>query len=104
MSMKMGPKTVLTNAEEEVLVAYIKGSTRWAQPVTQKNVIDAVSTILRTEWEHGIQRTSPPSFGEKPKKWWRLFRQRHPEIIYRTPETDFLMKKYQQKCYLAVVC
>lgn len=88
MSMKMGPQTVLTNAEEEVLVAYIKGSTRRAQPVTLKNVIDAVSTILSTEREHGIQRTSPPSFGEKPKKkWWRLFKQRHPEVTYRTPET-----------------
>ncbi|XP_068229518.1 tigger transposable element-derived protein 1-like [Palaemon carinicauda] len=88
ISKKMGPKTVLTDAEEEVLVAYIKGSIRRANPVTKKNIIDAVSTILRTEREEGIERATPPSFTDKPKKkWWQLFRQRHPTVTYRTPET-----------------
>ncbi|XP_068214104.1 uncharacterized protein [Palaemon carinicauda] len=88
ISKKMGPKTVLTDTEEEVLVAYIKGSIRRANPVTKKNIIDAVSTILRTEREEGIERATPPSFTDKPKKkWWQLFRQRHPTVTYRTPET-----------------
>ncbi|XP_068233201.1 tigger transposable element-derived protein 1-like [Palaemon carinicauda] len=88
ISKKMGPKMVLTDAEEEVLVAYIKGSIRRANPVTKKNIIDAVSTILRTEREEGIERATPPSFTDKPKKkWWQLFRQRHPTVTYRTPET-----------------
>ena len=88
VSKKMGPSTVLTVAEEQVLVAYIKGAQRRAHPVTQKNILDAVGTILWTEREQGHQRQIPPSFGERPKKtWWRLFRGRHPEITFRTPET-----------------
>ena len=88
VSKKMGPGTVLTDAEEDILVAYIKGSLRRAQPVTRKNIFDAVSTILRTEREGGIKRKTPTNFQDAPRrKWWRLFRQRHPEITYRTPET-----------------
>ena len=88
VSKKMGPSTVLTEVEEQVLVAYIKGSQRRAHPVTQKNIMDAVGTILWTKREQGLQRKIPPSFGDKPKKtWWRLFRGRHPEITNRTPET-----------------
>lgn len=88
VSKKMGPSSVLTDAEEDVIVAYIKGSLRRAHPVTKKNVLDAVGTILRTERQEGFHRKIPPFFGEKPKrKWWRLFCSRHPEITLRTPET-----------------
>lgn len=88
IAKKMGPETILTSAEEDVLVAYIKGSLRRATPVTLKNIIDAVGTILRTEREEGHERKVPWAFKEEPKrKWWRLFRSRHPEITYRTPET-----------------
>ena len=84
----MGPKSLLTEAEEAVLIAYIKGSARRAQPVTRQNVLDAVTSILENEEEEGTHRRRPSSFDAAPKrKWWRLFRNRHPEIAIRTPET-----------------
>ena len=85
---QMGPKPLLTEAEEAVLVAYIKGSARRAHPVTKDNVINAVTTILHDEEAEGTHRQRPHLFHEGPKrKWWRLFTKRHPEICFRTPET-----------------
>ncbi|KAK3884531.1 hypothetical protein Pcinc_011204 [Petrolisthes cinctipes] len=87
MDGKRGPKPLLSNAEEEILVNYIKGACRRAHPVTKKNVLSAVERILQ-EAEHGYERKRPPSFtGNTPKqKWWTLFLKRHPTLSFRTPE------------------
>ncbi|XP_066985006.1 uncharacterized protein [Macrobrachium rosenbergii] len=89
MGMRMGPPTLLTAAEENVLVNYIKGSVQRAHPVSKKNIIDTVQAILEEEEAEGVVRNRPSSFyGNEPKrKWWRLFRSRHPTITYRTPES-----------------
>ena len=88
VSMKIGPPTLLTSAEESVLMNYIRGERQRAHPVTKNNVISAVTCILDDEVQAGIIRARPPSFeGYEPKrKWWRLFRARHPTLVFRTPE------------------
>lgn len=84
---KMGPSTLLSEAEEAVLVAYIHNSTKRATPVTKQNILDAVRTIMDAEREDGTERKKPHNVGDGPKRtWWRLFLKRHPEITYRTPE------------------
>ena len=63
----------------------------------------AVASILSDEAESGIDvhRKLPKSFDKLPKdKWWRLFRKRHPELTYRTPET---LSSARKNISLAVV-
>lgn len=94
MSIRKGPNTLLTEAEEQVIVNYITHSCKRAQPVTRINVMSAVAAILTEEVDSGTQRRLPPSFIEKPKaKWWRLFKKRHPQLTYRTPESLFTARK-----------
>ena len=89
MKPKPGPKTLLTDAEEQVLVNYIVTAAKRAHPVTKRNVIGAVKAILEDEIESGYEREIPPSFsGNEPKqKWWTLFLKRHPNVTFRTPES-----------------
>lgn len=88
MASKPGPKTLLTDAEEQVLVNYVTNGVKRAQPVTKNNLLDAVKDILQDEERMGIARKQPPSFSGEPKrKWWSLFLQRHPTLTFRTPES-----------------
>lgn len=43
----------------------------------------------KDELSKGVDRKRPPSFkGCTPKqKWWMLFRNRHPQLTFRTPES-----------------
>ena len=69
MKSKPGPKTLLTDAEEQVLVNYVTTATKRAHPVTKRNVISAVIGILQDEEERGFARRLPPSFnGREPKQ------------------------------------
>lgn len=88
VTSKPGPKTLLTNAEEQVLVNYVTSTVKRAHPVTKKNVLDAVKDILQDEGRMGIARKLPPSFRgtEVKQKWWSLFLKRHPELTFLTPE------------------
>ena len=90
MTMKLGPPTLLTEAEEQVIVNYITGSRKRAHPVTKRNVMNTVTHILDKEREMGIERNRPFSCSddnEPGEKWWKLFRKRHPTIVFRNPET-----------------
>lgn len=73
-SLNLGPKPLLTKAEEEVLVNYIIHAQKRAHPVTNGNVMNAVKCILEDEEGKGIQRQIPQSFyGNMTKqKWWKL--------------------------------
>ena len=43
---KKGPPSLLSEAEESVLVNYIENAVKRAHPVTKMNVLQAVKTIL----------------------------------------------------------
>lgn len=74
MTSKPGPKTLLTDAEEQVLVNYVVHACKRAHPVTKANVMQAVTCIIQEESQQGIIRKKPPSStGNAPKqKWWTL--------------------------------
>lgn len=66
---KPGPRPLLTEQEEQVLVNYINNSCQRAHPVTKSNIINAMNTILEEEVVQGIHRKRPPSFkGTVPKQ------------------------------------
>ena len=85
----MGPKGLLSDAEEKVLINYIKLSCERARPGTKNNVMNAVTTILSEERKANFKRNFPPSFVDDcpSEKWWRLFHDRNPTVVFRTPET-----------------
>ena len=89
---------LLTDAEEKVLVNYILLSCDRARPLTKHNVLNAVATILSDEREGGYKRVQPAACKEIPgEKWWRNFRQRHPNIVFRTPESLTTSRKNVSK-------
>ena len=77
VSMKMGPSTTLSEAEEKILVNYIKRCN-----ATKDNIMKTVEKIWKEERAAGFQRKKdmPAVPGEK---WWKLFKRRHPDISYR---------------------
>ena len=91
MKMKIGfteGGRLLTDAEESVLVNYIKGSSKRAMPVTKRAVMGALEYILLKEQELMYTRNIKfQSVSSSHEKWWRGFKSRHPEIVFRTPET-----------------
>jgi hypothetical protein len=94
LATDFGPRTILTNAEELMIVNYISESCKRAHPVTKKNVLDAVLEILEAESNGNVNNESVrcfynmrnnPTVGDK---WWRLFKKRHGDcIVTRSPET-----------------
>lgn len=90
LESKPGPKPLFSMSEEQLLVNNIMNAQRAACPVTKGSVMTAVKCILEEEAAKGIERKRPPSFtGDKPgQKWWTLFRKRHPNLNFCTPETS----------------
>lgn len=60
MESKPGPETLLTEAEETVLVNYIKLACKRAHPVTNGNIMSAVKCILEEESCLAITRKKLP--------------------------------------------
>ena len=77
---------LLTDAEEEVFVNFIKGSAKRAMPLTKRNVLGALEDILLKEQELMYSRNCANK-DSTHERWWRNFRKRHPEIVFRCPET-----------------
>lgn len=90
LESKPGPKPLFSMSEEQLLVNNIMNAQRAACPVTKGSVMTAVKCILEEEAAKGIERKRPPSFtGDKPgQKWWTLFRKRHPNLNFCSPETS----------------
>lgn len=90
LESKPGPKPLFSMSEEQLLVNNIMNAQKAAYPVTKGSVMTAVKCILEEEAAKGIERKRPPSFtGDKPgQKWWTLFRKRHPNLSFCSPETS----------------
>ena len=96
---KMGPNTILTEAEEKVLSKFVIDSQRRAIPMTKESLLDTVETIIEKEAAEGLERKRPAncSRSRPGKEWYRLFLRRHPEISIRTAESLSMARKSVSK-------
>ena len=75
-SRKMGPKCVLTNEEEDKLVAYVVEMARLAHPLTPTDLKLKVAEICQT-------RHTPFKDGIPGRSWLYWFQKRHPQLVLR---------------------
>ena len=80
-----GRKPMLTAAEEQLLVHFIRDAALRAMPVTKLTLIEPVQEILKQDDLNGYERDyqAPNS---NLTGWYKGFRARHPNIVVRTPE------------------
>lgn len=78
INRKMGPPSVLSLLEEEILVNWIFLMTQKHQPVTKEQVLDSVQLIIKQE-----KRKSPFTDGRPGKKWFASFLKRNPQVTSR---------------------
>ena len=78
---KPGPDTILTTAEEEMLVNYAIHMSEIGYGCTKEQILLTVKKILDTD-----HRPNPFKANKPGKKWWELFKKRHPTLSLRTPE------------------
>ena len=76
-----GPDTILTAAEEKVLVDYLIHMSKIGYGRTRQHVIQAVKSILDKDG-----RKNPFINNTPGRKWWSLFLKRHPTISLRSAE------------------
>ena len=100
LETKMGRTSLLTEAEETLVVKSIMDLQCRELPVTKEKLIASITDILRSERKDGLQRNIP--FGQiaegyKPgKEWLRQFLLRHPEITL-SPEVTSISHKNNYK-------
>ncbi|CAG4973401.1 unnamed protein product [Parnassius apollo] len=81
MVCTMGPSTVLTTVEEDLLVKWAIASAERRFPITREQLLDSVQRIVT------VQRKSTPFTANRPgKKWFSSFIKRHPILAERTAE------------------
>ncbi|CAL4147523.1 unnamed protein product [Meganyctiphanes norvegica] len=82
---KAGRKLMLTAAQEQLLVNFVKDAALRAMSVTKQTLIEAAKEILKdVENGHDREYKVPDS---NFQGWYKGFRKRHPDLVIRTPET-----------------
>lgn len=77
-NQKMGPPSVLKSEEEEMLVKWIFYVTDAGFPVEKDQLLDNVQNLIR-----GLKRKNPFQDDRPGDKWFKLFRNRHPDVSVR---------------------
>ncbi|XP_072398392.1 uncharacterized protein [Diabrotica undecimpunctata] len=77
----MGPATVLTADEEDLIVKWIIDIARAGFPVTKQCLVDTVTKLIKE-----LDRKTPFTEGTPGKKWFHSFLNRHPNISLKTSE------------------
>lgn len=77
----MGPATILTAAEEAILVEWILSLANMHYPITKDQLIDSVEHIIRE-----TKRPNPFKENRPGRKWYQAFLKRHPELSERVAQ------------------
>ena len=81
VSDKQSPPTVLSATEEEKLVQYAVHMSRISYGRTKEQILDVVQALVKKD---GCP--NPFTNGRPGKRWWELFKKRHPALTLRLPE------------------
>ncbi|KAF2883014.1 hypothetical protein ILUMI_23152 [Ignelater luminosus] len=81
VNVRKGPSTILTNAEEELLVLWLKAMAKKGIPVSVRQVQDAVQQIIQED-----NRKTSFTNDRPGRKWVQLFFMRHPDVSLRKAE------------------
>lgn len=79
---KMGPPTILTEEEEEILVRWIFASANKGFPLNKGLLCETVKDIIDSDG-----RPNPFKDGLPGYKWFNAFLKRHPQVCQRHAET-----------------
>lgn len=78
---RIGPDTVLTKEEENILVQWILTMAKTGFPITKPELLDSVKHLIEE-----LKRQNP-FVGNRPgKTWYNAFLKRHPNIGIRTAQ------------------
>lgn len=77
----MGPPTVLTDAEEQLLVNRVIANAKKGIPLKRSTLIQTVQEVIE-----GDGRDIPFTNGTPGRTWLKIFMSRHPEISEKTAE------------------
>lgn len=78
MNAKLGGRTILTPAEEDIIVQWMLTLSSKGFPVTKSTLVSNVSALMRA-----LNRPNPFTNGIPGRKWFTGFLRRHPEISER---------------------
>lgn len=81
LGAKRGPASILSAEEEQRLVDYAVHMGQIGYGCTRDQIFDIVAKIVSKDG-----RDNPFVNGRPGRKWWELFKKRHPEVTLRTPE------------------
>lgn len=78
-SRKMGPATIFSSIEEDILVKWIKSMAKSGFPISKEIFLSSASKLAK-ELNKAFKNNIPG------RKWYEGFLRRHPEITLRTPQ------------------
>ena len=78
---KPGPSSILTAAEEQMIVEYAIEMSRIGYGRTREQILEIVKKVIDKD-----ERPNPFKHNKPGSKWWKLFKNRHPELVSRVPE------------------
>lgn len=78
LECSMGPPTILSTAEENILIQWIFELAKLHYPISKLQLIDSVEQIIKE-----TKRKNNFTDGRPGDKWYKLFLRRHPELSVR---------------------
>lgn len=79
---KMGPSTILTPAEEELLCNWVTANAKKGFPLNKRMLLETVQEIIIADG-----RCNPFNENKPGDTWFRSFLKRHPQIAQRHAES-----------------
>lgn len=89
-SRKMGPATIFSSEEEDLLVKWVLQMAKSGFPISKENFLSSVSKLAK-ELNKTFKNEIPG------RKWYERFLQRHPEISLRSPQNLTMSRSSVEK-------
>lgn len=78
---KMGPTTILSEEEENLLIKWLFHISDYGFPATKEQLLDSVQLLMKN-----LKRDNPFVNDRPGRKWYESFQKRHPELAERVSQ------------------